>query len=87
MVANIVDVAGVTYVDLMRLSHEGVIPHLDEGVIAHRKEQMRFELEGNSVETSSVHGLHLDFNGHFKGIVSANRGVLEDDPQSISLKF
>lgn len=78
---HIVDVLGVADVDLVRLSHEGVVPHLHEGVITHAEHEVAVVVEVYGVELVAVQRLHLDLDCHFLEIVAADRGVLEDRPE------
>lgn len=50
MEEHIVDVLGMADVNLMRLSHERIIPHFDKGIVAHAEHEMTVVLEINCVE-------------------------------------
>lgn len=69
MIKDIVDVLGVSDVDLMWLSQKRVVPYFHEGIVAHAEQEMTIMLEINRIQLVPVQGLHLDLNGHLFDVV------------------
>lgn len=53
----------------MRLSHERIIPYLNEGVIADAEEQMVLKLEIDGIKFAPMQGLHFYLNSHFNSVI------------------
>lgn len=87
MVQDIIDVLGVSNVDLVRLSEEGVVPDLDEGIVSHAEEEMTIVLEVDRIEPVSVERLHFHFDRHLGDVVSPDGSVLENHPQLFLIEF
>lgn len=80
VVIHVVDVLGVTDVDLVRFSQEGIIPDLDKGIVTDTEEEVTVQIESDSVELVAMQSCHLYFNGHLDSVISPDRGILENNP-------